>query len=142
MSEPSLIAELEALADEWDNEHREEWGDDGSLSSHAYELRKALSAPSPAPTEPRENAETGSFEAGAIDAANTEGWIGTQDRLPEVIEYPDGSVNCVLVYKKDGWECGSDIQVSNTVWLNKNKNWATHWMPLPEPPQSPEEVKP
>lgn len=63
-------------------------------------------------------------------------WISTKERLPKVIEAEDGSVNSVLVYKKDGWECGSDIQVSNTVWLRKNRNWATHWMPLPEPPMT------
>jgi len=65
-------------------------------------------------------------------------WIPVSEGLPEVVEEVDGSVNCVLAYHKDGWECGSDIQVVNTVWLNKQhplgSKGITHWMPLPEPP--------
>ena len=65
-------------------------------------------------------------------------WIPVKECLPKVIEDVDGGVNCVLVYQKDGFECGSDIQVSNTVWLNKQHPMGsagiTHWMPLPEPP--------
>lgn len=54
--------------------------------------------------------------------------------LPKIITAKDGSVNSVLVYKKDGFECSSDIQVCNTVFLRKNRKWATHWMHLPEVP--------
>jgi hypothetical protein len=65
-------------------------------------------------------------------------WISTKKRLPKVIEAADGSVNCVLVYQKDGFECGSDIQVANTIWLKKHRSrdskGITHWMPLPEVP--------
>ena len=61
-------------------------------------------------------------------------WRLCSKELPKVITEKDGSVNSVLVYKKNGFECGSDIQVSNTVFLRKNRKWVTHWMPLPEPP--------
>ena len=63
------------------------------------------------------------------------GWIRVKDRLPEVIFDNTGAVNCVLVYGKDHFECGSDIQVSNTAYLNKHTKGITHWMPLPEPPK-------
>lgn len=62
-------------------------------------------------------------------------WISVDKRLPEITESEDGSVNCVLVYKKGGWECGSDFQVSNTVYVNKHSKWITHWMSLPDPPE-------
>jgi hypothetical protein len=61
-------------------------------------------------------------------------WRLCSKELPKVITEKDGSVNSVLVYKKNGFECGSDIQVSNTVFLRKHPKWVTHWMPLPEPP--------
>jgi hypothetical protein len=61
-------------------------------------------------------------------------WRLCSKELPKVITEKDGSVNSVLVYKKNGFACGSDIQVSNTVFLRKHPKWVTHWMPLPEPP--------
>lgn len=61
-------------------------------------------------------------------------WRRCSKELPKTITAKDGSVNSVLVYKKNGFECGSDIQVSNTVFLRKHRKWVTHWMPLPDPP--------
>lgn len=64
-------------------------------------------------------------------------WVAIKRRLPKVVYYPDGSVNCVLVYGKGNFVCGSDIQVANTVWTRKaGRKCITHWMPLPEPPES------
>ena len=64
-------------------------------------------------------------------------WVSIKDRLPEVIENENGRVNCVLVYKKDGFDGGSDIQVWNTVSFYKHylECTFTHWMPLPKPPK-------
>ncbi|KKL76311.1 hypothetical protein LCGC14_2046140 [marine sediment metagenome] len=63
-------------------------------------------------------------------------WIKVDDGLPEVIVSPDGSVNSVLVYKKGGWECGSDFQVSNTVYVNTYPQAQTHWMPVTPPEEA------
>lgn len=62
-------------------------------------------------------------------------WQKVEDELPEVITAKDGSTNSVLIYKKNGFESGSNIQVTNTVFLLAHKKWVTHWMPLPEPPK-------
>jgi hypothetical protein len=65
-------------------------------------------------------------------------WISVKDRLPEVILYEGGkSWNCVLVYGKDNFDCGSDIQVVSVPWLlgKGSMDGITHWMPLPEPPK-------
>jgi hypothetical protein len=72
-----------------------------------------------------------------VDAEYRPGWVSVKERLPEVVTAPDGSCDCVLVYAKDGFECGSDIQVVATAWAVANKNWErfTHWMPLPSPPK-------
>jgi len=61
-------------------------------------------------------------------------WIDVKERLPKIVKYGDDSINCVLVYQKDGFECGSDIQVWNTMYLHNNKCKFTHWMPLPQAP--------
>jgi hypothetical protein len=87
----------------------------------------------------------GFFFASLLFAAKEDeksGWIECKRRLPEVVTYPDESVNSVLVYQKDGWECGSDFQVVSTPWLNgKYAKGITHWMPLPNPPVGNEEDK-
>ena len=62
-------------------------------------------------------------------------WIRIKDELPEVVIDKKGDCNCVLIYKKDGFECGSDFQVWNTQYLDLNPHRITHWMPLPEPPE-------
>ena len=63
-------------------------------------------------------------------------WISVEDGLPEMLYDADGGVNMVLVYKKDGFECSGHIQVWNTVWINKHPEAFTHWMPLPDPPET------
>ncbi len=62
-------------------------------------------------------------------------WIKIKDRKPEIIEHGDGSCNSVLVYHKNGFECGSDIQIWNTVYIHNNECPFTHWMHLPAPPE-------
>ncbi len=62
-------------------------------------------------------------------------WISVEDKLPEVIIDKNGRCNCVLIYKKDGFDCGSDFQVWNTEYFNINPFEITHWMPLPDPPK-------
>lgn len=62
-------------------------------------------------------------------------WISVEEKLPEIIIDENETCNCVLIYKKDGFECGSDFQVWNTKYLNINPSAITHWMPLPEPPE-------
>ena len=47
----------------------------------------------------------------------------------------DGSCNMVLIYEKNGFDGGSDIQIWNTVYIHNNKCSFTHWMPLPEDPK-------
>ena len=64
---------------------------------------------------------------------NQNGWRSVKDELPEVIE-KDGGVNSVLVYGKDHFDCGSDIQVWNTAYFNRIQTGITHWMPLPSEP--------
>jgi hypothetical protein len=62
-------------------------------------------------------------------------WIKCSDRLPEIVWAVDGSVNSVLVlHKHDSIECGSLIQVANTVWVHKSFSCISHWAPLPELP--------
>lgn len=62
-------------------------------------------------------------------------WIKCSDRLPEIVLDADGSVNSVLVlYQENTIECGSRVQVANTVWVNKSLPCITHWAPLPELP--------
>jgi hypothetical protein len=63
-------------------------------------------------------------------------WVDVNDRLPEIKYSSDGSVNMVMVYQKDGFECSGDIQIWNTVWLHNHKCSFTHWMSLPDPPAS------
>ncbi len=62
-------------------------------------------------------------------------WISIKNKLPEIIEYPNGDCNMVMVYQKDGFDSSGDIQIWNTVWLHDHKCNFTHWMPLPEPPE-------
>ena len=61
--------------------------------------------------------------------------ISIEERLPEVIIDENGVCNCVLIYKKDGFDAGSDYQVWNTKYLNINPFRITHWSPLPERPK-------
>jgi hypothetical protein len=62
-------------------------------------------------------------------------WVKCSERLPETVWNEDGSVNSVLIYHKNGFECGEDIQVSNTVCARDPLKWGhTHWMKLPDPP--------
>ena len=62
-------------------------------------------------------------------------WISVKDRLPKIGYQKDGGVNCVLIYQKDGFVGGSDIQIWNTVYLHNHNCAFTHWMPLPKPPK-------
>lgn len=65
-----------------------------------------------------------------------DGWISVKDRLPEIVYDDAGGVNCVLVFHKDGFDGGSDIQVFNAVCAANPGRWGhTHWQPLPEPPK-------
>ena len=81
-------------------------------------------------------AHTRTSGGATVRSNKTTGWRRCSKELPKVIKLSDGSVNSVLVYKKNGFVCGSDIQVSNTIYLRKHPKWVTHWMPLPEPPNS------
>ena len=56
-------------------------------------------------------------------------WISIEDELPKVIIDENGACNCVLIYRKDGFDAGSDFQVWNTEYLNINSHFITHWMP-------------
>ncbi len=62
-------------------------------------------------------------------------WISLKDRLPKIEHEKDGGVNCVLIYRKDGFDSGLDIQIWNTVYLHNHNCAFTHWMPLPKPPK-------
>ena len=67
-------------------------------------------------------------------------WISVKNRLPEIIM--DGEeCNCVLVYQKDGFDGGSDIQVWNTIYLHNHNHHFTYWMPLPDPPEDEHKAK-
>ena len=65
-------------------------------------------------------------------------WISVKDRLLDLIEQPDGSVNCVLVYwKRESLDsCHPQEDVSNVAFFLKNLDAFSHWMPLPEPPDA------
>ncbi len=69
-----------------------------------------------------------------VDALESFQWIPVSERLPEIINEPDGGVNSVLIYAKDGYECGSDFQTANAAWVNGPYAHCSHWMPLPAPP--------
>ena len=61
----------------------------------------------------------------------------TESGLPDIItqhseSYPVRSVNSVLVYGKGKFICGSNWQVVNTIWANKNHPSFTHWCYLTE----------
>ncbi len=62
-------------------------------------------------------------------------WISIEERLPEFIKHDNGSVNCVLIYQKEGVECIASMQVWDAVYAHNNKRGFTHWMTLPEPPE-------
>jgi hypothetical protein len=63
------------------------------------------------------------------------GWVSVKERPPVVERADDGSVNCILIYAKGQFECGSDIQIWNAVYCRLHPEMYTHWRPLPEPPK-------
>jgi Lar family restriction alleviation protein len=63
------------------------------------------------------------------------GWIRVEERLPEVV-VQNGECNMVLVYDRIPAECTGPMHVANTAWVNKHPEHISHWMPLPEPPDS------
>lgn len=69
-------------------------------------------------------------------------WIPVGERLPEIIKV-NGNVNFVLVAwnREFRAEYMSAIDVSNTIYLANYSHHATHWMPLPKPPEDSSEAQ-
>jgi len=75
-------------------------------------------------------------------------WISVKDRLPEVgvmvlcvnvYPYPnDTPFQCVTKRREISVHAGENSPKSNRYWIHGSRVeiYPTHWMPLPEPPQT------
>lgn len=68
-------------------------------------------------------------------------WISVKDWLPEPEIDEEGNCSVVLVRWKREYcpDIASVYQTCNTEYLKRHPDKFTHWMPLPEPPESEEE---
>jgi hypothetical protein len=74
-------------------------------------------------------------------------WISVKDRLPPITGYVDGGTDRVLV--KIDADYAPSILIASGEWWEEGFSWyfdgrpydkerseVTHWMPLPDPPES------
>jgi hypothetical protein len=64
-------------------------------------------------------------------------WVAVSERLPE-LGAERGGVDSVLVMWRDECipDCGSQWMVACTAWVRPNAHYLSHWMPLPQQPES------
>ena len=68
------------------------------------------------------------LEAKIGELESAQQWISVDDRLPDI------RAGWILAYWDDG-----DITLWRAKKLAGGKDYVTHWMPLPEPPEKPNE---
>ncbi len=63
-------------------------------------------------------------------------WIPTYRALPEEEYEEDGGGVCVLAlhWPEHCPDAGHEMQVSNVIYVRRNPERFSHWMPLPELP--------